>query len=664
MQFRFGIREAAFFVIAMIVVATGLSAPFLLGAKTITVAPVITTGTGPQGADSQNSSLLSSSPPPRNVGAFKNYTQLEDFIAANSKNVQQQNYPSSFNGNGVATVTMMETMSSSSMSEASSTAAGSASTPSYTGTNVQVAGVDEPDTVKTDGLHIFVASVAAVTIINAYPPTSAAIASTLSYPNEQVLGIEIAPNRLAVINQRNTNATYIDLLLYDTTHLSSPKLMENASIAGNYVSARLSDGYLYAIIQQPSFQYGPYGNLTGVMPVVTENTASRTLAPSSVFYTDNWAQISYYTMVVSLSMTTGQERTISILTGESSTIYVSTSNIYVVYDIVPMMAADGIPGDVYTGGMISSDMVSGQNTSIFRAAYSNGVVVVQAAGEVPGTILNQFSLDEYNGYFRVATSRFATINNVATTSDDVYVLNENLSLVSSIKNIAPGENIYAVRFVGDQGYVVTFQQVDPLFVISFMNMTHPVIESALKMNGYSDYLQPLPGGYLLGIGKDTVPASDGNYSYYLGLKMSLFKVYSNGSTTQISKYVLGDRGTESPALTDHLAFTYDPTKNITVIPVLLAQVSGNQSTGPNGYPLYGDPVYQGAYVFRVNSTGIVLLGRVTQYQNYADSPVNNLDIYRTIIIGNYLYTISQGEVMVSSLADFSTVATISLPTTN
>ena len=274
MQFRFGIREAAFFVIAIIVLATGLSAPFLLsGAKTATITQVTnTTGIGPQGANSENSSLLSSSPLPPNVGSFKNYTQLEDFISANAKNVQEQNYyPNSFDGNGVTTVTMMATMSSSSISEAYTSAAGSASTPSYTGTNVQVEGVDEPDTVKTDGLHIFVATAEAVTIINAYPPTSAAIASTLSYPNEQVLGIEIAPNRLAVINQRNTNATYIDLLLYDTTHLSSPNLIENASIAGNYVSARLSDGYLYAIIQQPSFQYDPYGNLTGVMPVVTEN---------------------------------------------------------------------------------------------------------------------------------------------------------------------------------------------------------------------------------------------------------------------------------------------------------------------------------------------------------------------------------------------------------
>jgi len=662
MKFRFGIREAAFLVIALMVVATGLSAPFLLGTKTTTNAQV-TTSPVSQGTNSQNSSL-SSNLISRNVGSFKNYTQLEDFIAANAKNVQQYYYPNSFNGNEGAFVTTVETMSSSSMSEASSSAVDSASTPSYTGTNVQVQGVDEPDTVKTDGLHIFVASAAAVTIINAYPPTSAAIASTLSYPNEQVLGIEIAPDRLAVINQRYTNASYVDLLLYNTTQLASPKLIENASIAGNYVSARLSDGYLYAIIQQPSFQFDPYGNLSGVMPVVTENSASHNLAPSSVYYTDNWAQINYYTMIVSLSMTTGQERTISILTGDSSTVYVSTSNIYVVYDIVPLMAADGIPGDVYTGGVISSDMGNGQNSSIFRAAYSNGIVSVQAAGEVPGTTLNQFSLDENNGYFRVATSRFAAINNVATTSDDVYVLNENLSIVSSIKNIAPGENIYAVRFDGDQGYVVTFQQVDPLFVISFTNVTHPVIQSALKMNGYSDYLQPLPGGYLLGLGKDTVSASQGNYSYYLGLKLSLFKVDANGSSTQISKYILGDRGTESAALTDHLAFTYDPTKNITVIPVLLAQVSRGQATDTNGYPLYGDPVYQGAYVFRVNSAGIVLLGRVTQYQNYSDSPTGNLDIYRTIIIDNYLYTISQGEVMVSSLTDFSTITAISLPTGN
>ena len=124
-------------------------------------------------------------------------------------------------------------------------------------------------------------------------------------------------------------------------------------------------------------------------------------------------------------------------------------------------------------------------------------------------------------------------------------------------------------------------------------------------------------------------------------ELSLFKVYSNGSSAQISKYLLGDRGTESPVLTDHLAFTFDPT-NITVIPVLLAQVSGNQTNSSrSGTRSMEIQSTRERTVFRVNSAGIVLLGRVTQYQNYSDSPTGNLDIYRTIIIGDYLYTISR-----------------------
>ena len=162
-------------------------------------------------------------------------------------------------------------MSASSM-EVSNSAASPASqpTPSHTGTNVQVQGVDEPDIVKTDGTHIFVSSSNAVTIINAYPPNSTSILSSLLYPNSNVLGIELSQNRLLVINQRNANTTYIDLLLYNTTNLSSPRLMENESIAGNYVAARLVGDYFYAIDQEPSYLFNG-SNATGVMPLVTLN---------------------------------------------------------------------------------------------------------------------------------------------------------------------------------------------------------------------------------------------------------------------------------------------------------------------------------------------------------------------------------------------------------
>ncbi len=597
------------------------------------------------------------------LATFESYYQLQRYIDANAKSAQQytgngvwfggEGLPV-FGAPGIATLTVTE----------ASTASDVSSSPVFTGTNVQVQGVDELDRVKTDGKYLFVSTGHSVTVISAYPPNSASVLSTLSFPNANILGLELGQNRLAVVNQRNSNSTYIDVLLYDTANPSTLGLIQNVSIAGAFVAARLADGYLYTIIQQPSYVFGGQGSATTVFPAVTEKGIKSDLPPSSVFYTQNNAQISFYTMISSVSMATGKANVASVLTGPSATVYVSTSNIYVVYtNYLDLYAADGIPGDAYTGGVISSmDVQQAQNSTIMRAMYSSGTVTVQAAGVVPGTVLNQFSLDEYNGYFRVATSRFAVVDGAATRSDDVYVLTQNMSQVSSLKNIAPGENIYAVRFVGQMGYVVTFQQVDPLFVISFKDIANPTIQSALKMNGYSDYLHPLPGGYLIGVGKDTVPASTGDYSYYLGLKLSLFRVFDNGSSEQISKFLIGDRGTDSPVLSDHLAFTFDSSRNITFIPLTLYVASGVPSN--SSPPPYGDPVWQGVYIIKVNSTGFTYLGRVSQYpgQSFSYSPNANLQIDRSVVIGDYLYTISQGEVMVNSVSSpsFSTVATIQL----
>jgi uncharacterized secreted protein with C-terminal beta-propeller domain len=642
--------------------------------------------TGSNTPPSTSSSFNAQSGPLR---SFQNFSQLQDFMAANAKSAQEYDAygGSSFIGGPAMFVGGLVTMTDTIASSATMTVAGAAtalqtavssvSSPSFTGTNVQVQGVDEPDIVKTDGTHLFVASASssstggnAITIIQAYPPSSNSVLSTVSLSG-QVIGIEIAQGRLMVIDQGYTNGTTdIGLLLYNTSSLSSPKLIGNVTVAGTYVAARMAQGYLYAVVQQPSYSFNSQGNATGVMPYLTVNGQRAALPPSSILYTPNNSQIGDYTMILSVSMASGAETTVSVLTGPSSTVYVSTSNIYVVYSDYMLFAnVDDIPGNVFTGGVLitSPSVQQDQNSTIFRASYSsNGIVVVQAVGMVPGSVLNQFSMDEYNGYFRVATSRLATIDGNATESDDVYVLNQNMSQVSALRNIAPGENLYAVRFSGDMGYVVTFEQVDPLFAISFADITHPVILSALKVNGYSDYLQPLFGSsYLLGVGKDTVASSSGDFAYYLGLKLSLFHVAANGSSSDVSDFMIGDRGTDSPVLTDHLALTYDPANNITVIPVLLAQVpASEQSSGTSqSPPPEGNPVWQGAYVFRVNSTGFTLLGTVTQYpagQNYGDSPNGNLQIDRSVIIGDYLYTISQSEVMVSSLSSLATIATVPL----
>lgn len=634
---------------------------------------------------------------PEGLGRFQNYSQLQAFVAANAESAQEYDRyggagfiggPEMFPGGMMMTTTVVgttqaqgafaaastTTVASEAVNAAQSTPSAAGSRPSYTTTNDQVQGVDELDIVKTDGIHLFAATNGtsqgstggSVTIINAYPPGAAGVLSTVKLPGAQILGIEIAHDRLLVIDRRFANTTTVGLLLYDTSDFSSPTLMGNETVAGNYVAVRLSQGYLYAIVQQPAYKFDNGGNATGVLPSVALNGENMNLPPSSVYYTPNDSQVGDYTMIISLSLATGAESTSSVLTGPSSAVYVSTSNIYVLYSNYREYAnVDGIPGNVFSGGVITAPTAGQeQNSTIFRASYSDGAVAVQAVGSVPGHVLNQFSMNEYDGYFQVATSRLTTINGSPTESDDVYVLDQNMSQVAALQDIAPGENLYAVRFVGDMGYVVTFEQVDPLFTISFADITHPVILSALKVNGYSDYLQPLFGNYLLGVGKNTVQSSTGNFAYYLGLKLSLFHVEANGSSSDVQDYMIGDRGTDSPVLTNHLALTFDPANNVTVIPVLLATVSGNQSPlSQGGIPQEGNPVWQGAYVFKVNSTGLTLLGRVSQYPSsmpYGDSPNSYLQIERSVIIGHYLYTISPSEVMVTDLASFATVATMPL----
>ena len=230
---------------------------------------------------------------PQGLGSFQSYSELQSFIANNAKSAQEYDRSGGiFFGGTVQAGTLMTVATMTVAETVNAVASATQSTPSYTGTNVQVQGVDEPDIVKTDGTHLFVSTTNAVTIINAYPPNSTSILSTITYQNSNILGIEIAQNRLMVINQRNTNTTYIDLLLYNVTNLSAPKLMENESVAGNYVASRLAGGYFYAIIQEPSYNFNNNGNATGVMPLTTVNGATTVLPPSSVYYTPTNAQIS------------------------------------------------------------------------------------------------------------------------------------------------------------------------------------------------------------------------------------------------------------------------------------------------------------------------------------------------------------------------------------
>jgi Beta propeller domain len=197
----------------------------------------------------------------------------------------------------------------------------------------------------------------------------------------------------------------------------------------------------------------------------------------------------------------------------------------------------------------------------FRLDEGTGATYI-ASGEVEGRLLNQFAMSEYNGDLRVAT----TTDNWGDFGDQsqstVYVLRPNgtdLEQISSISGLGKGEQIQAVRFIDDVGYVVTFRQVDPLYVIDLSDPANPVLDGELKIPGYSAYLHPVGDGLLLGVGQDAT--DEGRTT---GTQLSLFDVSDPSNPQRISTLPIGG---QSEVEWDHKAFLFWEPDGTIVLPV-------------------------------------------------------------------------------------------------
>jgi uncharacterized secreted protein with C-terminal beta-propeller domain len=309
-----------------------------------------------------------------------------------------------------------------------------------------------------------------------------------------------------------------------------------------------------------------------------------------------------------------------------------------------------------------------------------------AKGQVSGRVLNQFSMDESGGYFRIATTitppwdgrmmrPLVQPSEERPSTSSVYVLDKDLSTVGRLEGLAPGEKIYSARFMGDRLYLVTFKQVDPLFVISLSDPKNPMVLGKLKIPGYSDYLHPYDKNYLIGIGKDVDESIDADkvhtsgavyYTAIKGVKLSLFDVSDVSSPKEVAKYVVGDRGTESYALQDHKAFLFSKAKNLMVLPITLAEIDKGKYPGGVPTSASGDYVFQGAYVFSVSpQSGFVLRGRVTHAseQDLAKSGEyfwSQASVQRSLYMDNYLYTVSDQYVKANDLVSLAPLSSVQI----
>ncbi len=390
-------------------------------------------------------------------------------------------------------------------------------------TNTQIATIDEEDIVKNDGRYLYILSRYYLKIVDA---KNMKLVSTtpvnFNEGNIEFNGIYIYQNRLAVIAStfRSTGEkTYLNL--YDISDRSDPKLIEEFNQQGIFFTSRLvgskiillSKYYFNCDCKKSEITFenvAPHVEQGGEVKVI--NAPMITVMPQDKSYSE--ANIVMTT--VDLEEKNPEFKSSAVL-GSGSDVYCTNKNLYIISYRNRYEEIDGRAKDFRSV------------TQINRFSIENGVIEAKASGEVLGSTLNQFSLDEKGGYLRVATTDSFT---AAEPQNIITVLDMNLKEVAKIDGIAPGETIQSVRYIGNYGYVVTFEQTDPLFVIDFKDMKNPKIVGELKIPGFSSYLHPF-NGYLVGIGID----GDENGTVN-ALKISLFDISDPEKPQEVDRFIL------------------------------------------------------------------------------------------------------------------------------
>jgi len=271
-------------------------------------------------------------------------------------------------------------------------------------------------------------------------------------------------------------------------------------------------------------------------------------------------------------------------------------------------------------------------------------------GEVPGYLLNQFSMDESDDRFRIATTSTYNGRFTSFVHNNVYVLDENLKQVGGLENIAPDETIFSARFMGDKLYLVTFEQIDPFFVIDLSQDT-PKILGELKIPGFSNYLHPYDEDHIIGIGRDTTDPDKGRVRT-LGLKLALFDVSDFNNPRTVDTITIGTQSTDSEILHDHKALLFDREKNILSMPVRDYEriIFEDDQTGEIRKKSQN---WLGFYIYGIDpDKGFNLKGEVEHYSgNGYDYGFDGRN--RSFYIDDIVYTVSSEYIKMNDLNEIS-----------
>ena len=546
-------------------------------------------------------------------------------------------------------------------------------------TNTQVNGVDEADFVETDGHYVYVARNNALTILD-----GSAITSQTALSGD-VVGQYLNGDTLTVITQTgggwygpmvkmapgyfwnwNPQTT---VTVYDLTDRTAPAVTTQTVFDGAYRDSRAVDGNVYLVLDKnlnlpaPEYTDVPVDKAdlrrdSAIIAYRTYETWDHYVArvggqidtlslPHAYSVAEDGTMVDLgviaggdvvrpsgadqQSMVTVVAVDTGDSSpdgfassVATFVNGNNSTVYMTPGALYL-----------ATAQDTYTVTGSSTD------TRIDRFTITGTEVGWQASGLVTGTLINQFAMDEQDGYLRVAThnwsSQFAGGTWATVNDSGVYVLDttgDSLDVVGSVTGLAPGEQLYSVRFAGDKAYLVTFLRTDPLFVVDLGDPTAPAVEGELVIPGFSNYLQSLGDGLLLGIGQEREAGT-----WNTRLKISLFDVSNGSSPTEIDRQILGQdaQWSASDAQFDSHALLYSAEDGLLVVPV-----SGGGHDATTGEYHYENLLS----VMRVDADGIHVIGHIQ-----SDQPV-----LRTVRIGDVLYAVSDDTVIAYSLTDLSEIS--------
>ena len=565
----------------------------------------------------------------------ESYEQIEDlFVALRDENAPVSRFSLSelFNGSDKATAPEGFDLGG----VAGAVTDGGMGDAVFGGTNVQVEGIEEGDILKNDGSYLYVlrwttemgyvdivdirdkAQMRSVSQIEVCRAETADGTSTYTNISE----LFITGNTLTVLYTESTYSVSSEMpeiygagtagttqtvaAVYDVTDRAVPVLRYTYAVDGSWNSSRMAGNTLLLVTEYSVPLYRNDDDLKNAsVPCFYKDGVKTRFPVNTVCLTANTDSQSYLTVTLLDTASDGTNAQMKAVLGGGTDIYCT--------DSVLLVAArdhtDAVTYSNMAGDEIASFVSGAADTRLFAFSLQDGVRY-QGSAKIDGTLLNQFAMDAHNGYYRIATT--------AEDGSCLTVLNESLETVGKLGGIAPGEDIYAVRFLGDTAYLVTFYQIDPLFIVDLSDPANPAVTGELKIPGFSSYLHPYAENLLIGIGES------GDENGATGkVKVSLFDVSDMQDPKEISSVVFdGAQYTSSTAQSDHHAYL----------------------TLPDG--AFAIPVYESGTVSQPGASKACVLtvenGTLRVIETYSPD-IEGEDVYaiaRLTFAGDTLYTLS------------------------